>query len=296
MILGENKNLKDTSKDSFKDTFSVPISTSNKQEQSVSLVSSWQNYSGSYTKTNKLVTALYMVTDIMEKGEPIRLKLRTLGVEILSDIAFLEKGTFGNIKDKVISILSFLNIASDLGMISGMNSTILKKEFTGLKQSIEEFTNKNNLWFEEFMSDNSKEELNDSVSSPLVSKIDFSIGHSKLNDKKDVSFAKGQSVRIGVQKGSTLLKALSNVKGNSINKNASSEGFEMLKKDRRESIIKITKSIPNGVSIKDIVTRLDNTGKKYGEKTIQRELVSMVKDNVLKKTGEKRWSKYSINN
>jgi hypothetical protein len=31
-----------------------------------------------------------------------------------------------------------------------------------------------------------------------------------------------------------------------------------------------------------------------GEKTLQRELVSMVKDGVLKKLGEKRWSRYML--
>ena len=30
------------------------------------------------------------------------------------------------------------------------------------------------------------------------------------------------------------------------------------------------------------------------EKTIQRELLSMVKSGILKKEGEKRWSKYSL--
>ena len=29
-----------------------------------------------YTKTSKLITALYMVTDTMEKEEPIRLKIK----------------------------------------------------------------------------------------------------------------------------------------------------------------------------------------------------------------------------
>ena len=31
-----------------------------------------------------------------------------------------------------------------------------------------------------------------------------------------------------------------------------------------------------------------------GEKTLQRELISMVKDNMLYKTGEKRWSRYFV--
>lgn len=285
-MLGEDKNLKDTSKDSVKDTLSQPVN-------SMSLVSSWQNYSGSYTKTNKLVTALYMVTDTMEKEEPIRLKLRTLGIEILSDITSLQKGTFGSLKDKVISILSFLNIARDIGMISEMNSNILKKEFNELRQSIEEFTDKNNAWFEEFISHNEEGLLKDTFSQNEIPEPLFSRTSAFKNDKE---FNKGQGVRIGVQNGSTLMHALNNFKRKSSHQGVSSESFEVLKKERRELIIKIIKDIPSGSSIKDIITDLQKLGKECGEKTLQRELISMIKDNVLKKTGEKRWSKYSINN
>ena len=70
--------------------------------------------------------------------------------------------------------------------------------------------------------------------------------------------------------------------------------FEIIKKQRRETIIKIIKNSPNGISIKDIILAVRNLGEEIGEKTLQRELVSMVKDNVLKKTGEKRWSSYSL--
>ena len=37
-------------------------------------------------KTEKLVTALYMVTDCMDTDDALKSKLRHLGVELLSDI------------------------------------------------------------------------------------------------------------------------------------------------------------------------------------------------------------------
>ena len=70
--------------------------------------------------------------------------------------------------------------------------------------------------------------------------------------------------------------------------------FEILKQKRRETIIKVIKNKPEGVSIKDIVLAVRSLGEETGEKTLQRELISMIKDNVLKKTGEKRWSQYSL--
>ncbi len=262
-MLGENKNLKDTAKDSIKDTFSM----------STPMIQS-QSQFGSYAKVNKLITALYMVTDTMDREEPIRLKLRTLGVEILSDINYIQKESVEVFSKKVDEILSFLNIASDIGMISEMNNNILKKEFIGLKESITEFKTRENLWLEEF------------ISRPL--EINSPIGHSQ---------SKGHT-RIGVQKGSTLLKALSNIEGmKTLSKfGEERENFGILKQQRRELILKIIKDKPESVSIKDISNTLQNLNQGIGGKTLQRELISMVKENVLKKTGEKRWSKYSIFN
>ena len=267
-MLGENKNLKDTQKDSIKDS-----------STSVSLAPLWRDHSGYYNKTNKLITALYMVTDTIDKEEPIRLKLRTLGVEILSDIVSLSKGTFDNLNEKITAILSFLNIASDIRMISEMNCNILRKEFTELKQSIQEFTAKNSLWFEEFVScpsENEGQSFAPTKDSPSLN---------------SVSLNKGQGTRIGVQKGSTLMKALSNVE--------SKNDFGILKNKRREEIIAVIKEKKNtsgvdGATITDIKNRAKGILVSCGEKTLQRELVSMVKDNVLKKTGEKRWSQYFL--
>src|SRR6185503_16727162 len=69
----------------------------------------------SYQKLNKLVTAVYIVMDIMDKDEPIRLKLRTLVVEILSDITSISRS---KLNEKVQAISSLLDIASTIGLIS----------------------------------------------------------------------------------------------------------------------------------------------------------------------------------
>ena len=263
-MLGENKNLKDTQKDSVKDTSSVPA-----QYEAIGFGSV------SYTKTNKLITALYMVTDIMEKEEPLRIKLRTLGANIISDIhhmpAQADKG--------IVAVISFLDIASAINLISEMNSSILKKEFMELKQSIHELKRK------------------DSIS-------EFFLVSPSAEEKVD----KGriQSTGIGIQKGSTLLKALSGIEmSNRISARpiakssapaSTRNDFDVLKKQRRDEIIKVVKSYSatGGATITDIRVKASGVLASCGEKTLQRELVSMVKDSVLKKFGEKRWSRYSV--
>ena len=106
-MIKDGKDIKDSEKDSQKDTICIPAP-----------YEAEGFHSGSYTKTNKLITALYMVTDTIDKEEPIRLKLRTLGIEILSDSASLQKRVLSNLNEKINTVLSFLNIASDVGMFS----------------------------------------------------------------------------------------------------------------------------------------------------------------------------------
>ena len=283
-MLGENKNLKN----SIKDISSVPVPYEAESFRSMS-----------YTKTNKLITALYMVTDIMDKEEPLRNKLRTLGINIISDTR--------SISSLLNEVLSLLDIASAIGMISEMNCNILKKEFFELKKSIQESITQNNpMWLEKFLEDSGVDKF------PPLPKGYSSRGESNsVGHNKQANLPTGQAgSRLGVQKGSTLLKALSNVGGlkvpsnvegmkvsNSSARNATHSvagGFDLLKKQRRELISKIIKDKPSGMSIKDIGFALRSFGGECGEKTLQRELASMVYNGVLEKNGEKRWSRYFL--
>jgi len=248
-------------------------------------------FSVSYSKTNKLVTALYMVTDVMDKDEPLRNKLRSLGAGIISDIYLLQTPIASNVltplDSKISEVLSFLDIASTVGMISAMNCNILKKEFTELQKSILE--SKQNSSLAEFL----REEL------PSPKQYKFFSEHSQSPEQTNVGH-KGMS--IGVQRGSTLMKALSdktsslsNTKttDNANSKTAPANNFNILKKQRREEITNIVKD-KKEVTITDIKTNARGVLVACGEKTLQRELVSMVKDGLLYRTGEKRWSRYSL--
>ncbi|MEK7572293.1 MAG: hypothetical protein AAB493_00340 [Patescibacteria group bacterium] len=287
-MLGENKNLKDPERKSL--TSYGAGST----DVSVTLT---------YTKTNKLITALFMVTDIMDKDEPLRNKLRTLGTEIISDISAISKAGFDT--GKINQVLSFLDIASAINMISEMNSNILKKEFSELQQSVGEFiSQKNPTWLEEFM----KEDKN------LAQTILFS-SKTKINTANSIGHAK--QTRIGVQKGSTLMKVLSDrvltlsdVKHSRLlnsSIHSSKPSYDILKNKRRSEIISIIKNklslFPNlgGVTITDIKNSAKslpadkaNALVSFSEKTLQRELVSMVQDGVLYRKGSKRWSQYYL--
>lgn len=262
-----------------------------------------------FNKLNKLITALYIVTDIMDKDEPLRTKLRNLGAEIISD-------TYTNHKDipnKINEILSFLDIASAVQMISEMNSSILKKEFVDLKNAVSDLTTKEKSWLEEFVSVPSQNN-NDSLEENHFNRFP-KIEKTKTFETIPAiipninSFKNTKTANIGLQKGSTLMKALSekipamSVKRNGVLKDSHaivSGDFDELKSKRREEIVSIIKQKnqthpeDGGATIKDIKTSAFGVLKSCGEKTLQRELIAMVKDGVLNKVGEKRWSKYFL--
>ena len=186
--------------------------------------------------------------------------------------------------NKIAETVSFLNIASAMNLISEMNCSILKKEFLELKASIQENIDMKPTWLAEFfLHPNATLEEN---TFPKNSRIS-SMGYIKP-DKRQRS-----STRIGVQNGSTLMQALSDktsVLSDSVN----------LKKQRRDSILDIIKLLGGNATIKDIKDKVKELPDQNsplascGEKTLQRELGSMVVANMLKKTGEKRWSRYSL--
>ncbi|MFZ2205720.1 MAG: hypothetical protein WAV23_03965 [Minisyncoccia bacterium] len=309
---GENKNLKDT-QDFIKDTNSSLPPLLNKERDGVR----FGEGNMSYTKTNKLITALYMVTDIMDMEEPLRNKLRNLGSDVVSDtyIISTQSSFLKHTANKISEIISFLDIASAVGMISEMNHSILKKEFIELKNSLQEKCEQGlslSELFPSFDERNTSEEQGGNLNSENQNKylsITKSIPPTRNVDKLEPT-------RIGVQKGSTLLGALNRIQvsdsrakmsdintgplKNKTTHQTNANDFDVLKKKRREEVLKIvrenkeTNPSSGGATISDIRLAAKGVLVSCGEKTLQRELVSMVKDMILKKVGEKRWSKYFI--
>jgi len=234
----------------------------------------------SYTKANKLITALYMVTDIMDKDEPLKNKLRILGVEILSDITTM---TRLNLVRNIQGILSFLDIAFTMNMISEMNKNILVNEFARFKNSLVA-PQDNPAWLEDFLREEKEGK-------------GVLFRHNSIGHKGHLPARAG--TRIGVQKGSTLMKALSDridsrASHDTLDLASYSPDFDILKKERRNEIINLIQKMGGNATITDIKNGAYGSLTSCSEKTLQRELASMVKDNVLNKTGEKRWSRYFI--
>ncbi len=245
-------------------------------------------YDMSNKKTEKLVTALYLVTDCMEKDDALKERLRLLGVELLSDIykystlSPVEKTTFVfSPISKINEILSFIEVASVVGFISEMNSNILKKEFSKLVLDLKESVSKDKLFtftIDEKMFEEDQEES-------------FFLSEKNLgNVKNNFGEARPYESKNFIRQGSKI--ELPNKMVSRFDKGHKKLDHQQILKDKEERASKIIALVKDkkDVTIKDISMLFSNVS----EKTIQRELNVLVSKGQLKKTGSKRWSRYQL--
>jgi len=242
------------------------------------------NYEFANKKTEKLITALYMVTDCMDTDDALKNKLRGLGVELLSDMYKLstlipvEKHSHIDVSlARIYELLSFIEIAHTVGFISEMNGMILKREFAVLIRELESHNMKDKHFtftLNEQMFEVEKKDENENPQSynkeNLIKDKRTSFGTMSLTSNKN--FQQNFHPKVAIKSPSTLTD-----RGDRTAKIIS------LIKDKKDN-----KFGEQGVSIKDISLAFTD----ISEKTIQRELNSLVAKGKLKKTGAKRWSRY----
>ena len=216
-----------------------------------------------YKKTEKLATALYMVTNLFSDNEPMKWTLRKKVSELLSFILgyknlTLQQSVFlSSVRERIFDMISLLEVASKSGLVSSMNFSILREEFLNLVKVLDEL----------------RSEGGDSPGAALPkSFFDISRGFPPI-----VSGIK----QVG-------LTNLSNIyTKDKIFENSNQAIF---KRTNRQSIILSLLKKKKELSIKDIAQIIRDCS----EKTIQRELISLIQSGVIKKIGERRWSKYSL--
>lgn len=219
-----------------------------------------------YKKTERLLIALHLVTNFVPEMEPARNAVRDKSVRILSDILRLRFGfrsTGSERVDHVIAsvyeITSLLDILHVTGFVSDMNLEVLKKELSGLIVFLREVED-----------------------TEVSEKIKFDEGHFKTEE-----VIKGHSIKDKNTSFNTkdTIKISSQSKRQGVRKTPSSESH----KERRGTILNLVKDKAS-VNVKDVSAVVTDCS----EKTIQRELIALVNEGVLKKEGERRWSTYSL--
>jgi hypothetical protein len=238
-----------------------------------------------YKKTEKIVTALYMVTVFLSDNEPLKWKMRQLGADMLS-IANSLKDKFSTERDDathrlrshVLEITSLLDIARWGGLMSAMNTDILKGELAELGKNSDGpgdygMNSESVLIDKSFFEDGMPERPRD----PMGGKP---VAGGAIADRFS-----GMPRSTAQPKGQKMSQRTPSVEHHT---QISAEKAEK-KGRRRDSILAIIRR-KGEVTIKDISLSMQEVS----EKTIQRELLSLVDEGVLKKEGERRWSRYSV--
>ena len=245
-------------------------------------------------RSEKLIAATYLVASLMPDNEPLKGKLQEAALCLISDIRVL-KGHSGreglrNLIDSIDLIISFLYVASAANLISAMNYSILKNEYGKLREFIKSLkwesavmSGADVVLGEEFFSIPTRE-------SPLTIKSEHGAGSvpgNKVPANQEVSY-KGHFIK---DKDSEIMsftdKRVS--KGHGAYYKPQRNNAAEIKSNRKNQILKIIRKRKT-VTIKDLFGEISGCS----EKTIQRELSTLVSGGVLKKEGEKRWSRYSL--
>ncbi len=221
-----------------------------------------------YKKTKSLSTALYMITDHFPNEEPLKWNIRRKSLELLEATTSLPSSTTASRKEIInhlfqssLDLLSSLDLSALSGIISEMNHQILRKEFENLLSLME--------GREESLKTPTHFVLDEEMfkTEPPSANWNLNLNHTSTPSPQRQS---------PVVKDSNTLKDKNKP---SINTNRKAIILEMLKKKTDLSIKEISLAFPD-----------------CSEKTIQRELSTLVDSGRLKKAGERRWSKYSLAN
>lgn len=228
-----------------------------------------------FKKTEKITAALYLVSGLLKDDEPIKWELRDRGIDLLTS-SFTASSSMAPDKNAVIQslftaaleIISLLNVARISNLVSEMNHTLLVKEIDNvigmlrdrLAQSAE---NAGYILSESFFK------------TPDL----FSTGFKSEQQISPIS--KGQSASSVQQKSEKPFGTKGFAKHQS--------DIDFKKTERQEHIINLLKGHSN-LTIKDFSKVIRDCS----EKTIQRELLDLVDRGIVRKEGERRWSRYSL--
>jgi len=251
-----------------------------------------------HKKTEKLVTAVYMLSNFFPHQEPLRWEVRTFSLNLLGNVSFVFYGKnsetehilkeSGNAIDEIISRFEIAHIS---GLVSTMNFSVLKNELVSLKDNIESIRKggggQNILITSDFFAhDNLLEgsQRRDLNVPPVPQMSDLGVHALKsgITGSVDLKRSTLQVPRSATPKAPEAIEAK---EARSLLHSVASKR----KGNRSETILKILKKKDN-LTVKDIAQVISDCS----EKTIQRELLALVEKSVLKKVGERRWSRYSL--
>lgn len=243
-----------------------------------------------HRKFEKIAQAVYIITGHFRDEEPLKWSIRKLCTDILVSVIRLgshsdESGrgiTVQSISSMQSELLSLLDVAGFSGLISPMNISILKRELQGLSHELGQMPRES--FYSGVLLDNAffeQKEISETIA-PVQTQTVLPV------------LTKIQTVPENVKDKFVDLKShhTVNTQETTDDKDSKLRDFSVVavKKNKRQSIIISLLKRKKEVMIKDITETITDCS----EKTIQRELAALVDEGILKKEGERRWTRYML--
>lgn len=265
-----------------------------------------------FKKTERIVAAIYVITGLFSDIEPLKWKLRDSGTLLLKYILSINERSTVQSKEslsvtfaEVAHLISLVDIAYVADLFSPMNFSVLKKELeivhgivegrwrVGSPTAPSQTLDARFFGITKDLFSGTKATKEKGHSSSNVATTNY-VGKAILESVTD--FERFTDTQKDISKGhfgsmtwkphhKVLARAMSeNVTGGlSVSQ---SDSVKLKRKDKIISILKDRKV----ATIKDFSSVISDCS----EKTIQRLLIDMVHGGVLKREGDRRWSRYSI--
>jgi len=276
-----------------------------------------------YKKSERLCMAIYLITDFFPAKDSIKDSMRKAGADLIKTSLSLitssssyRKDILNDISRLCLEVISLSKVASSLGMTSLPNHNVLESEIKNFIGVIEvremPSTIGQSFVLNEDMLGASMENISEmeqlAKQTPLAQSYE-SKSYYHVEEKTEVKMNTQDGISPVLNKGVVqdkdavrnqdvskhgILTKNENPVGNtgnakgSVNVTGGTKSI-MQKNERQQIILDIIKEIGES-SIKDISDNI----KDCSEKTIQRELNTLIYNGVLKKIGERRWSKYVL--
>jgi predicted transcriptional regulator len=241
--------------------------------RTIGLISGDEHFFYVLKKTEKIVTALYLVTNLVKDNDPLKWEIRERCMSLISSTVALasidsqEKNTYMRFfLSSILETRTFINISLGSHIISKMNAELIIAEIDALVIHIKD------------------QALDDaSRAGYVLSKSFFAADMPSRTDDK------GQEKTDGKKLPASFSDRVNQPV--SFKKTAEDNAFpkDNQKNSRKISIIELLKKQPN-LTIKDITKVISNCS----TKTVQRELSDLVHAGTIKKEGDRRWSRYSL--
>lgn len=213
-----------------------------------------------HKKSHGISRAIYLITDFFDNREPIKARMRQLAIDLVEQVLSLSiqpSPERKSLLDNLIKTNLTLISFSEIAMFSGIESQMNHTVLCAEIQSL--------------MSVIEEREMPSRLGKHFVLDESF--------------FSKENKHEVHVDHPVVAKK----IHTQNHPSTEGSDTSDKRKSERRNAILNIIKSKVNA-SIKDIAEGVVGCS----EKTVQRELLDMVASGLLKKEGERRWSRYAL--